>query len=78
MLQCLYRYDEKEAVELYDLSNDLGEETDVSSKYPSIVKKAVSYIEEAHVHGDDCIIGEGPDIFPMMSLIEAKSTNKQL
>ncbi|XP_011409959.1 PREDICTED: steryl-sulfatase-like [Amphimedon queenslandica] len=72
------RYDEKEAVELYDLSNDLGEETDVSSKYPSIVKKAVSYIEEAHIHGDDCIIGEGPDTFPMMSLIEAKSTNKYL
>ena len=74
----MYRYDEKEAVELYDLSKDLGEETDVSSQYPEIVKKAVSYIKEAHVHGDDCIIGESPETFPMMSLIEAKSYNKQI
>jgi arylsulfatase A-like enzyme len=49
------RYDGKEAVELYDLSKDLGEEKDLSSQNPDIVKQAVSYITEAHVPGNDCI-----------------------
>lgn len=36
-------------VELFDLSTDLGELFDVSSKHPDIVKKAQSYMTEAHV-----------------------------
>lgn len=72
------RYDGKEAVELYDLSKDLGEEKDVSLQNPDIVKQAVSYITEAHVHGDDCIAGQRLETFPMMTLTEAKSHTMEL
>ncbi|MEX2578416.1 MAG: arylsulfatase [Verrucomicrobiales bacterium] len=33
---------------LYDLSEDLGEENDVSGDHPDIVAKAAAYMEEAH------------------------------
>lgn len=41
--------------ELYDLSIDLSEIKDVSPSNPSVVKMAQQYIDEAHVHGSDCI-----------------------
>ena len=53
---CIYlRYNRAKDVELYDLSKDLGETIDVSNQYPDIVELAVSYIDGAHVHGNDCI-----------------------
>jgi len=36
-------------VELYDLSKDLGETTDVADAHPDIVAKAVAMMEKAHV-----------------------------
>ena len=41
-------------VELYNLATDLGETTDISSKYPDEVVLAVKYMDEAHVPGNYC------------------------
>ena len=35
-------------IELYDLDKDIGEATDLASKYPNIVAEAVKYMEEGH------------------------------
>lgn len=35
-------------VELYDLSSDLGEDQNIASEHPAIVKRAVKYMEEGH------------------------------
>ena len=37
------------AIELYDLSTDLGEATNVASKHPEIVNRLAGYMQEAHV-----------------------------
>jgi arylsulfatase A-like enzyme len=37
-----------EGVELYDLSQDVGEETNVAAKHPEVVAKALSYFAAAH------------------------------
>ena len=51
-----YRYNgDKSTTELYDLNKDIGETTDVSSSNGDVVKEAQTYIDEAHVDGDDCI-----------------------
>ena len=49
-----HRYDRKEDVELYDLSKDIGEQSDVSHLNPSIVQQAVKYMDDAHVPGPKC------------------------
>jgi len=49
-----HRYDRKEDVELYDLSKDIGEQSDVSHLNPSIVQQAVQYMDDAHVPGPKC------------------------
>ena len=36
-------------VSLYDLSKDLGEQTDLAQDKPELVKKAVAFMDEAHV-----------------------------
>ncbi|MDX2034720.1 MAG: arylsulfatase [Blastocatellia bacterium] len=36
-------------VQLYDLSTDLGEKTDVADANPAIVRQAAAYMDEAHV-----------------------------
>jgi arylsulfatase A len=36
------------AVELYDLSKDIGETTDIASQQPDIVKKMEEIMKEAH------------------------------
>jgi len=41
-------------VELYDLSKDIGEQSDVSHLNPSIVQQAVQYMDDAHVPGPKC------------------------
>ena len=45
----------KEEVELYDLSKDIGEQTDISHLNPSVVQQAVEYMNEAHVPGPKCM-----------------------
>jgi uncharacterized sulfatase len=37
------------SVQLFDLSNDLGETKDLAAQYPDIVKQAIGYLNEAHV-----------------------------
>lgn len=51
---CSCRYDLKDVVELYDLSKDVGETTDVSADHPDMVKQAVEYMDEAHIPGPHC------------------------
>jgi arylsulfatase A-like enzyme len=41
------------ATELYDLTNDIGEASDISSSYPEIVSICDSLIEAAHVRSED-------------------------
>ncbi len=36
-------------IELYDLSNDLGETSDIADQHPELVAKAAGYMKEAHV-----------------------------
>jgi len=35
------------AIELYDLSNDIGEKHDISAAYPEVVRKITEYINNA-------------------------------
>lgn len=39
-------------VQLYDLSQDLAEESDVASAYPKIVDMMTKHMEESHTHSD--------------------------
>lgn len=54
VLLLLYSYDFQKEVELYDLVNDVGENTDVSADNPDAVKLAVQYMDEAHIPGPRC------------------------
>ncbi|MBL7739925.1 MAG: arylsulfatase [Chitinophagaceae bacterium] len=45
--------DEKISTELYDLKTDPGEQNNVASKYPAIVKRIEQILKEAHVHNKD-------------------------
>ncbi len=40
-------------IELYQLTNDIGEENDIADQYPEIVKKMDSLINEAHVYSEN-------------------------
>ncbi len=37
------------AVQLFDLTNDVGEANDVAAKHPDIVRQAIGYMNEAHI-----------------------------
>ncbi len=50
----LHRYDFSDAVELYDLRTDLGEEHDVSLTHYDDVQQAIEYMDEAHKSGPYC------------------------
>ncbi|WP_422080369.1 arylsulfatase [Ulvibacterium sp.] len=39
--------------ELYDLSNDIGEENNLINDYPDVVEKLKAYMEEAHIYDSD-------------------------
>jgi arylsulfatase A-like enzyme len=39
-------------IELYNLKNDLGETTDLASKYPQIIKKAQNLMNKSRTHSD--------------------------
>jgi hypothetical protein len=43
------RKDPNSPIELYDLSKDIGEENNIASKNPQIVKKMESAMRESHV-----------------------------
>ena len=43
----------KTRIELYDLSKDVGEENDIASDHPEIVKELVDIMERAHVENED-------------------------
>jgi uncharacterized sulfatase len=38
------------AVQVFDLSNDLGEAKNIAAQHPAIVKQAMAYLNEAHVN----------------------------
>ncbi|MRI00166.1 sulfatase-like hydrolase/transferase [Kriegella sp. EG-1] len=44
------------AWELYDLSNDIGEQTNVAGDYPAIVQKLKSYIAQAHTYNENYLL----------------------
>ena len=48
----LLKFYEENKLELYNLKNDLGEETDLSSKYPLIVKKLSNKMDEMLIEMD--------------------------
>ena len=43
------RKDPNSPIELYDLSKDIGEENNIASKHPQIVKKIELAMKESHV-----------------------------
>ncbi|MBT5716325.1 MAG: N-acetylgalactosamine-6-sulfatase, partial [Opitutae bacterium] len=43
------RKDPDSPIELYDLSKDTGEENNIASRHPQIVKKVESAMKESHV-----------------------------
>ena len=43
------RKDPNSPIELYDLSKDIGEENNIASTHPQIVKKIKSAMKESHV-----------------------------
>ena len=43
------REDKTEAIELYNLENDIGENKNVAAVYPIVIKKALRLFEEAHL-----------------------------
>jgi arylsulfatase A-like enzyme len=43
------RKDPDSPIELYDLSKDIGEENNIASRHPQIVKKVESAMKESHV-----------------------------
>jgi arylsulfatase A-like enzyme len=42
------RKDPNSSIELYDLSKDIGENNDISSKYPQIVSKMETAMKDSH------------------------------
>jgi arylsulfatase A-like enzyme len=46
--------------QLYNLTSDIGENTDVASQYPDIVKKAEQFMSEARTDSADFPVSSGP------------------
>ncbi len=44
---------DKTYIELYDLSNDMSEETNIASEHPEIVEKAMAIMEKEHTYSAD-------------------------
>jgi len=49
--------DDKTIVELYDLSVDVGEENNIASQHPEIVKELVEIMEREHIENEDFPFG---------------------
>jgi arylsulfatase A-like enzyme len=62
------RHGRNGALELYDLSKDLGEKNDVAAQHPAVVKKIEAYLQTAHV--------DSPD-FPLWPDEEGKKKKKK-
>lgn len=51
----------KSTVELYDLSLDIGEQNNIASKHPEIVKELLEIMENEHIENSDFPFREGID-----------------
>lgn len=51
--------DQKEGIEIYDLSQDIGEETDIAADHPELVARAAKYFRAAHTPSEFWSFGKG-------------------
>lgn len=54
----LKKTDQTEGIELYDLSQDIGEENDVAASYPDIIRRAQQYFAAAHTPSEFWTFGQ--------------------
>ena len=76
--------DEVKVVQLYDLSKDLGEKTNVAEAHPEIVARLTKQIESARAElGDYNVLGTGARFYdegikrPKLVKAKGASTNKK-